>query len=87
MLKKDFIENYYKQLDFLYENKTLDKEKLDHFKKRGVQFFDTNKDLNCYHLSKILPYIVIGASNEYIDKMNVPYQATSFCCWGSLFSK
>ena len=86
MLKKDFIENYYKQLDFLYEKKTLDKEKLDHFKKRGVQFFDTNKDLNCYHLSKILPYIVIGASNEYIDKMNVPYQATSFVA-GEVYSQ
>ena len=86
MLRKDFIENYYKQLDFLYEKKTLDKEKLDHFKKRGVQFFDTNKDLNCYHLSKILPYIVIGASNEYIDKMNVPYQATSFVA-GEVYSR
>ncbi len=86
MLKKDFIENYYNQLDFLYEKKTLDKEKLDHFKKRGVQFFDTSKDLNCYHLSKILPYIVIGASNEYIDKMNVPYQATSFVA-GEVYSQ
>jgi hypothetical protein len=86
MLKKDFIENYYKQLDFLYENKTLDKEKFDHFKRRGFQFFDTNKDLNCYHLSKILPYIVIGASNEYIDKMNVPYQATSFVA-GEVYSR
>ena len=40
--------------------------------------FDTNKDLGCYHLSKLLPYVLIGASNEYVDKMNVPYQATSF---------
>ncbi len=78
MLKKNFIENYHKQLDFLYDRKILNEEKFTHFKKRGIQLFDTNKDLNCYNLSKILPYIVIGASNEYVDKMNVPYQATSF---------
>ncbi len=86
MLKKDFIENYHKQLDFLYDKKTLNQEKLYHFKKRGVQFFDTDKDLKCYHLSKILPYIVIGASNEYIDKMKVPYQATSFVA-GEVYSQ
>jgi hypothetical protein len=86
MLKKEFIENYHKQLDLLYDMKTLDRGKLDHFKKRGIQFFDTNKDLNCYHLSKILPYIVIGASNEYVDKMKVPYQATSFIA-GEVYSQ
>ncbi len=86
MLKKDFIENYNKQLDFLYEIKTLETEKFEHFKKRGVQFYDTNKDLNCYNLSKILPYIVIGVSNEYVDKMKVPYQATSFVV-GEVYSQ
>ncbi len=67
-------------------NKTLNEEKLYHFKKRGVQFFDTDKDLNCHNLSKILPYIVIGASNEYVDKMKVPYQATSFIA-GEVYSQ
>lgn len=75
---KEFTENYHKKLDFLFETKALNEEKLNHFKKRGVQLFDTNKDLGCYHLSKTLPYVVIGASNGYVDKMNVPYQATSF---------
>lgn len=75
---KEFTENYHKKLDLLFETKALNQEKLDHFKKRGVQLFDTDKDLGCHHLSKILPYVLIGASNEYVDKMSVPYQATSF---------
>jgi hypothetical protein len=83
---KDFIENYHKQLDFLYDKKNINQEKLYHFKKRGVQFFDTDKDLKCYHLSEILPYIVIGVSNEYVDKMKVPYQATSFIA-GEVYSQ
>ena len=29
-------------------------------------------------LHSILPEIVIGASKDYINKMKVPYQATSF---------
>ena len=64
MLKKNFIESYHNRLDILYENKILSEEKLAHFKKREVPFYDTDKDLNCSNLSKILPYIVIGASNE-----------------------
>jgi len=86
MLKKNFIENYHKHLDILYKNKILSEENLIHFKKRGVQFYDTDKDLNCHNLSKILPYIVIGASSEYIDKMSVPYQATSFVA-GEVYSQ
>ena len=86
MLKKNFIENYHKHLDILYKNKILSEENLIHFKKRGVQFYDTDKDLNCHNLSKILPYIVTGASSEYIDKMSVPYQATSFVA-GEVYSQ
>jgi hypothetical protein len=78
LMLKEFIEGYHQKLDCLYENKALNKEELDHFKKRGIQLFDTGKDLNCSHLSEILPYVVLGASNEYVNRMNVPYQATSF---------
>ncbi len=75
---KEFIECYHQKLDCLYENKALNEEELHHFKKRGIQIFDTSKDLNCSHLSKILPYVVLGVSDEYVNRMNVPYQATSF---------
>jgi hypothetical protein len=86
MLKKNFIENYHKHLEILFESKILGEENLVHFKKRGIQFYDTDKDLNCYNLSKILPYIVVGASSGYIDKMSVPYQATSFVA-GEVYSQ
>ncbi len=78
LMLKEFIENYHRKLDCLYENKSLNEEELYHFKKRGVQLFDTGKDLNCSHLSKVLPFVVLGVSDEYVNKMNVPYQATSF---------
>ncbi len=78
LMLNEYIENYHRKLDCLYENKSLSDEELDHFKKRGIQLFDIGKDLNCSHLSKVLPFVVLGASDEYVNKMNVPYQATSF---------
>ena len=30
------------------------------------------------HLSKFLPHIAIATSNNYVEKMKIPYQATSF---------
>jgi hypothetical protein len=86
MSKKNFIENYHKHLDILYEKKKITLEKIEHFKKRDIQFYDTDKDLGCHNLSKILPHIVIGASTDYINKMTVPYQATSFVA-GEVYSQ
>ncbi|MGN6708575.1 MAG: hypothetical protein ACTHKF_04435 [Candidatus Nitrosocosmicus sp.] len=86
MSRKNFIENYHNNLDILYEKKKITIEKIEHFKKRGVQFYDTAKDLGCYNLSRILPYIVLGASTDYINKMSLPYQATSFVA-GEVYSK
>jgi len=37
-----------------------------------------SNDYGLYNLGKILPEIVIGASEEYISSMKVPYQATSY---------
>ncbi|WP_458744863.1 hypothetical protein [Candidatus Nitrosocosmicus sp. T] len=73
-IKKD----YFDKLGLLFENKLLDYDTFTHYKKRGVKIYDTNSDLKCSHLSKIIPYIVIGASDEFVNKMSVPYQATSF---------
>jgi hypothetical protein len=73
-IKKD----YFDKLGLLFENKLLDYDAFTHYKKRGVKIYDTNSDLKCSHLSKIIPYIVIGASDEFVNKMSVPYQATSF---------
>ena len=70
--------NYFDKLGLLFENKQLDYDTFTHYKKRGIKIYDTNRDLKCSHLSKIIPYIVIGASDEFVNKMSVPYQATSF---------
>ena len=70
--------NYSDKLGLLFENKLLDYNTFTHYKKRGIKIYDTNRDLKCSHLSKIIPYIVIGASDEFVNKMSVPYQATSF---------
>jgi hypothetical protein len=75
---REFTESYYERLNNLYEKKSINSEKLYHLKERGIQLLDTKNDLSCYHLSKILPYIVIGASPTYVQKMSIPYQATSF---------
>ena len=70
--------NYFDKLRLLVENNLLDYRTFTHYEKRGIKIYDTNRDLKCNHLSKIIPYIVIGASDEFVSKMSVPYQATSF---------
>jgi hypothetical protein len=77
-MSRESIEGYYERLDNLYEKKSISPEKFYHLKGRGVQLLDTRNDLSCYHISKILPHVVIGASPEYVDKMSIPYQATSY---------
>lgn len=82
----DFIrEKYYNKLDFLFENKILNEFSLTHMKKRDITVYDVKKDFGCYHLSEKIPYVVIGASKDYVEKMNIPYQATSFIA-GEVFS-
>lgn len=49
-----------------------------HFIKRGLKVISPSNDYGLYNLGQILPEIVIGASDEYIHNMHVPYQATSY---------
>ena len=46
--------------------------------KRGLKVISPSNDYGLYDLGEILPEIVIGASEEYICNMKVPYQATSY---------
>jgi hypothetical protein len=46
--------------------------------RRGVQIISPASDFGLKSLAEILPEIVISACPAYIDKMKVPYQATSF---------
>ena len=66
--------NYFDKLGLLFENNLLDHDTFTHYKKRGIKIYDTNRDLKCNHLSKIIPYIVIGASDEFVSKLSVPYR-------------
>ena len=74
VLRKEYFEKLY----FLFEKNLLSKKALDHFQKRGIKVIDTLTDLGCPKLSKVLPHVVIGASDSFVDRLCVPYQATSF---------
>jgi hypothetical protein len=69
---------YKEQLTLLLENGVISDDVYRHFMKRGLKVLKTSKDLGLHHLGEILPEIVVGASSEYVDKMKVPYQATSY---------
>ena len=69
---------YLNLLKLLAEENKISTGQLKHFQKRGIQVISPSEDFGLANLAKILPEIVIGASAEYIDSMNVPYQATSY---------
>ena len=71
-------EQYKTKLYFLQEKNAITTEQLNHFLKRGLQIINTRDQFHLNSLSKILPYIIIGASKSYINKLNIPYQATSY---------
>lgn len=69
---------YFEKLDMLFEKNLLNKRTLDHLQNRGLKVIDTLTDLGCPNLAKVLSHVVIGASDSFVDRMCVPYQATSF---------
>lgn len=71
--------NRYKtQLSSLVEMGVISENVYKHFIKRGLKVMSVSNDYGLYNLGEILPEIVIGASEEYISNMKVPYQATSY---------
>jgi hypothetical protein len=70
--------NYQNYLNSLVERRLISLTQFDHFSRRGIQLISPSVDLGLHALAKILPEIVISASPEYIKKMKVPFQATSF---------
>jgi hypothetical protein len=71
--------NRYKtQLSSLVEKGVISEKVYKHFIKRGLKVMSVSNDYGLYNLGEILPEIVIGASEEYISNMKVPYQATSY---------
>jgi len=73
-----FEYKYRENLKSLADDKKITQNQLDHFIKRGIQIVSPTNDFDLKSLGKMLPKIVIGASDDYISRMRVPYQATSF---------
>ena len=69
--------NFKAHLESLVEQGKITSDQLRHFLNRGIQVI-CPENFGLDNLAKILPRIVIGASTEYIGKMKVPYQATSY---------
>jgi hypothetical protein len=77
-MDESFESKYKNRLYSLLENKKITSEQLDHFIKRGITVIYPSRDFGLKSLGNVLPEIVIGASSSYINKMKVPYQATSY---------
>ena len=73
-----FQKNYFTRLESLLDAGILDQDCVTRLRNRGLKVYDTYKDLDCPYLSKVIPYVVIGASEEFVSSLAVPYQATSF---------
>jgi hypothetical protein len=69
---------YKAQLSLLLDKAVISENVYKHFMKRGLKVISPSSDYGLYDLGEILPEIVIGASEEYIRNMKVPYQATSY---------
>ncbi|MDQ2685452.1 MAG: hypothetical protein M3Y25_06380 [Thermoproteota archaeon] len=70
--------NYLDRLASLLEDGQIDHNTVTHYKNRGIKIYDAVNDLNCPYLSKVIPYVVIGGSDKFVNDLDVPYQATSF---------
>jgi hypothetical protein len=77
-MEESFESKYKNKLYWLVENKKISIEQLDHFLRRGIKVISPDHDFGLKSMGKMLPEIVIGASSSYINKMKVPYQATSY---------
>jgi hypothetical protein len=69
---------YEKQLSLLLDNGVISEEIYLHFINRGLKVISPSNDFGLHYLGEIIPEIVIGASSDYVSKMKVPYQATSY---------
>ena len=72
------LSGYKKQLSLLLENRLISEEIYCHFVNRGLKVIRPSSDFGLGYLGEILPEIVLGVSSNYINKMKVPYQATSY---------
>jgi hypothetical protein len=71
-------DSYINRLQQLLDSEKITLEQFNHFKSRGVEIIRPLEDFGLKSLGRVLPEIVIGASYEFIKRMKIPYQATSF---------
>lgn len=76
-MKSEFVQAYRSRLESLVQDGKINEELYRHFRKRDLQIISP-KQYGLERLAEYFPEILIGASKEYIEKMTVPYQATSF---------
>ncbi len=69
---------YLDRLANLFEAGQIDQNTVIQYRNRGLKVYDAVNDLNCPYLSRVIPYVVIGASDSFVNDLTVPYQATSF---------
>jgi hypothetical protein len=78
-MRDNKFENWYREkLWSLADNESISGGQLDHFLGRGVQLISPASDFGLESLGQIIPKILIGASEEYIESLKIPYQATSY---------
>jgi hypothetical protein len=70
--------SYFERLQQLLDSQKITTDQFNHFRMRGIKIINTLQDFGLKSLSRVLPQIVIGASDNYIMRMKIPYQATSF---------
>ena len=68
--------NYSDRLESLAAAKKITEGQFRHFRDRGIQVFSFQSEYE--ELGKFFPEIAVYASKSYVEKMKVPYQATSF---------
>jgi hypothetical protein len=71
-------DNYVERLQHLLESKKITTDQFNHFRSRGIKIIRPLQDFGLESLGRVLPQIVVGASDEFIRRMKIPYQATSF---------
>lgn len=71
-------DQFLERLEFLLNSGKITTNQFDHFKSRGIEIIRPLQDLGLRYLGRVLPEIIIGSSYKFIERMKVPYQATSF---------
>jgi hypothetical protein len=71
-------ENYVERLQQLLDLEKITINHFNHFKSRGIKIIHPLQDFGLSTLGRVLPQIVVGASDKFVKEMKIPYQATSF---------